>query len=76
VLGTLTDAKLLTSSVDDPRQFALVFDRHFAAVHRYMTRRLGPVLAEDLAQETFAVAFKRRSTFDSSHESARPGCSG
>jgi RNA polymerase sigma factor (sigma-70 family) len=72
VLGTLTDAEVLTSSVDDPRQFALIFDRYFPAVHRYVARRLGPNLADDLAQETFAIAFERRSTFDPSHESARP----
>ncbi len=30
------------------------------------------MLADDLAQETFAVAFERRSSFNPSHESARP----
>ena len=42
--------------------FALIFDRHFAAVHRYLHRRAGRDLADELAAETFALAFERRAS--------------
>jgi RNA polymerase sigma factor (sigma-70 family) len=50
-------------SLEQPAAFALVFDRHFAAVHRYLHRRAGVELADELAAETFLVAFERRARF-------------
>jgi RNA polymerase sigma factor (sigma-70 family) len=41
-----------------------VFHRHFAAIHRYLARRVGEELAHELAAETFTVAFARRATFN------------
>ncbi|MBE1499595.1 RNA polymerase sigma-70 factor (ECF subfamily) [Amycolatopsis lexingtonensis] len=45
-------------------QFTEVHDRHFAEVYRYVAGRLGTQAAEDVAAETFLVAFDRRATFD------------
>jgi RNA polymerase sigma factor (sigma-70 family) len=52
--------------------FGVVFDRHFVAVHRYLARRVGRNRADDLAAQTFVVAFARRGVFDESVASARP----
>jgi RNA polymerase sigma factor (sigma-70 family) len=67
-----TDASAIAESVGRPERFAIVFDRHFAAVHRYLARRVGRELADDLASLCFTVAFERRSSFDPQFGSARP----
>lgn len=46
-----------------PDGFTVLFDRHAPAVHRYLSRRVGP-LADDLLAETFLVAFRRRVDFE------------
>src|SRR3954467_3604486 len=53
-------------------RFHAVVDRHFDAVAAFLTRRVGPDVAQDLAQETFVTAFKRRERFDARYDSARP----
>jgi RNA polymerase sigma factor (sigma-70 family) len=58
------DARLLESSVREPHQFTLVFDRYFPQVHSYIARRLGSDLADDLSSETFLIAFRQRDRFD------------
>jgi RNA polymerase sigma-70 factor (ECF subfamily) len=52
--------------------FAAVFDRHYHAVHRYLARRVGPDLADDLAAETFTTAFDVRRRYDTAHPDALP----
>ena len=70
---TLTpDGKLIAESLEQAEQFGLVFDRHFAAIHRYLARRIGRQVADDLAVDTFVVAFGRRHTFHTSRHDARP----
>jgi RNA polymerase sigma factor (sigma-70 family) len=44
--------------------FTRLFDLHYPALHRYLHRRVGPVLAEDLAAQTFTEALH-------SHDPAR-----
>jgi RNA polymerase sigma-70 factor (ECF subfamily) len=44
--------------------FERAFEENFAAIHRYIARRVGVPLADDLAAETFATAFRRRASFD------------
>jgi RNA polymerase sigma factor (sigma-70 family) len=58
------DALILESSVREPERFTVVFDRYFGQVHAYVARRLGTDVADDLAAETFLIAFRRRERFD------------
>lgn len=55
-----------------PPRFHAVVDRHFAAVAAFLARRVGPDAAEDLAQEVFVTAFRKRARFDARYDSARP----
>lgn len=67
-----TDAEIIRRMHGDPTAFATVFDRYYPAIHGYATRRLGRDLADDVAAETFLVAFDRWERYDTSQESARP----
>ena len=66
------DAVVILRSVELPAAFETIFDRHFDAVHRYLGRRAGRERADDLASQTFVVAFERRATFRRDASSARP----
>jgi RNA polymerase sigma factor (sigma-70 family) len=68
----VTDAELIKSSLVDGASFAPVFDRHFPAIHRFLRGRVGVELADDLASETFATAFRRRAAYDLSRADAAP----
>ena len=57
-----SDVDCLARSVKEPKAFEPIFDRHFAGVHRYLHRRAGRELADELAAETFALAFERRAS--------------
>jgi RNA polymerase sigma-70 factor, ECF subfamily len=57
-----SDVECLARSLTEPNAFEPIFDRHFGAVHKYLHRRAGRDLADELAAETFAVAFERRAT--------------
>jgi RNA polymerase sigma factor (sigma-70 family) len=48
----------------DASCFEAVFVANFPYVHRFLARRVGTALADDLAAETFALAFRRRQSFD------------
>jgi RNA polymerase sigma factor (sigma-70 family) len=67
-----TDAELIVASLREAERFGVVFDRHFAGIHRYLHRRVGREPADDLAAETFVAAFDRRSSYDPSRDDARP----
>ena len=51
--------------------FEHCFEVNFVFVHRFIARRVGTALADDLAAETFATAFRRRHSFDPSLGSPR-----
>lgn len=70
--GRPTDAEIVAASWSDPERFAKIFERHFAAIHRYLARRVGEPLAGDLAAEVFTVAFARRRTFRLEMVDTRP----
>lgn len=75
MLSTLErpDATLIAASLTDPAAFAAVFDRHWAAIHRYcVTRAHPPAAGEDLAAETFRIAFDERAKYDPRYADARP----
>jgi RNA polymerase sigma factor (sigma-70 family) len=59
------DSTVIAASVEHPEVFSTVFDRHFTAVHGYLVRRLGVLAADDVASETFTVAFINRHRYDS-----------
>jgi RNA polymerase sigma factor (sigma-70 family) len=66
------DGDDIRASLADPERFATVFHRHFGAVHRFVARRLGRELADDLAGSVFVEAFAARVRFDRSRADARP----
>jgi RNA polymerase sigma factor (sigma-70 family) len=70
--GGETDADLIRAADRSPECFAALFDRHYPPIHAYAARRLGRDLAEDIASETFLVAFDRRDTYDATRTDARP----
>ena len=67
-----SDAVLIEDSLRRPERFAVVFDRHYDAIHGYASRRLGRGLADDIASETFLIAFDRRARYDLGHADAAP----
>jgi RNA polymerase sigma-70 factor, ECF subfamily len=67
-----TDARAIEASLTEPEAFAIVFDRHFPAISRYLRARVGAALAEDLASQTFLLAFDRRAGYEVSRPDARP----
>ena len=58
------DARNLRASLRDPERFGVIFDLYFVEIHRYIARRLGGDVADDLAAETFLTAFRKRRRFD------------
>jgi RNA polymerase sigma-70 factor (ECF subfamily) len=54
-----------------PGDFEAAFQAHFPPVYRFIARRVGAALAEDLAAETFATAYRRRAAFDPTQGSLR-----
>jgi RNA polymerase sigma-70 factor (ECF subfamily) len=66
-----SDASLIAASLTDGAAFAAVFDRHWGAIHRWCVARAGPA-GEDLAAETFRVAFDERARFDPRYADAAP----
>ena len=47
-----------------PADFEDAFREHFAPVYRFIARRVGTALAEDLAAEAFATAYRRRASYE------------
>ncbi|MFF3313607.1 RNA polymerase sigma factor [Streptomyces sp. NPDC002952] len=66
------DAAVVLESRDEPERFAELYDRYAPDIHRYVARRLGDWLADDVTAETFLVAFRRRHRFDPARGSVRP----
>jgi RNA polymerase sigma factor (sigma-70 family) len=71
-LRGVSDSDAIRDALDDPRCFALLFDRHYDAIARYLCRRAGRQLADELASETFLRAFADRAKYDLSQQDARP----
>lgn len=67
-----SDAAAVRTSLVDPQAFAVLFDRHFDAIHGYAQRRVGRDRAEEIAAETFTRAFERRARYDLRCDDARP----
>ncbi|GAA4253723.1 RNA polymerase sigma factor [Dactylosporangium darangshiense] len=69
--GQDADADLIEQAKEAPERFTAVFDRHYRQIYAYAARRLGPDLAEDVASETFLIAFDRRHAYDGARADAR-----
>jgi len=67
----VNDGSVIEMSLRDPAAFSQVFDRHWARIFVFCVSRAGDA-GEDIAAETFKVAFDRRDRFDASYSDARP----
>ncbi len=65
------DASAITRSLADPEEFAVIFERHYDEIHRYLRRR-HPQEADELAAEVFVSAFEARARYRAMGASARP----
>lgn len=68
----MTDADLAVAIRSDPGQFAMVYERHFRDIYRYVAGRLDTQAADDIAADTFLVAFRQRNRFDPGRGGLRP----
>jgi RNA polymerase sigma-70 factor (ECF subfamily) len=66
------DAAVIASSRREPERFAVLFDRHAPHIYRYLARRAGRQVADDLVAETFLAAFAKRDRYDLGYADARP----
>ena len=66
-----SDAAVIARSLADPELFGELFDRHWPAVYRYCRSRAGAE-GEDLAAETFRLAFDQRARYQLDRSDARP----
>jgi RNA polymerase sigma-70 factor (ECF subfamily) len=57
--------------MDAPGDFEAAFRDNFAQVYRFIARRVGSDLAEDLSAEVFATAYRRRASYQPSLGSLR-----
>ncbi|MGI5181366.1 RNA polymerase sigma factor [Dactylosporangium sp. CA-152071] len=66
------DAVIIARSKDEPELFAQIFRRHAPVIQRYVTRRLGPSVAEDVCADVFLAAFRQRHRYAADRLDARP----
>jgi RNA polymerase sigma factor (sigma-70 family) len=57
-------ARRTEESIVDPDGFERAFTANFRSIHQFLSRRAGSAVADDLTAETFAIAFRRRRSFD------------
>lgn len=67
-----SDRSVILRSLEEPRAFGELFDRHARTIHRFITRRADAVVADDVVSETFLRAFEQRTRFDVEREDALP----
>ncbi|MEU7004887.1 RNA polymerase sigma factor [Nonomuraea sp. NPDC046570] len=67
-----TDAELAARYRRDPELFTAVHDLHFRDIYRYVAGRLDTQAAEDIAAETFLLAFDQRDRYDPERGGLRP----
>jgi RNA polymerase sigma factor (sigma-70 family) len=69
----MDDGATIEASWTSPEKFADIFDRHYVALFGFCARRVGAVLADDVVNETFCVAFDRRRRYATKERpNARP----
>jgi RNA polymerase sigma factor (sigma-70 family) len=72
VLAMRSDAELLRQSIGDSNAFAELYRRHRSSVARYIARRLGAEMCEDVTAEVFIRAFGGRAGYVPERDSALP----
>ncbi|MDP9847638.1 RNA polymerase sigma factor [Streptosporangium lutulentum] len=68
----VNDAELVDRFQRDPELFTAVYDRYFRDIYLYAAGRLDVQAGEDIAAETFCVAFRDRERFNPERGSLRP----
>ena len=69
----IDDGPTIRDSLEEPKRFGEIFERHYDAIYGFLARRIGPDLAGELAAETFTRAFALRRRFrPEQSSSARP----
>jgi RNA polymerase sigma-70 factor (ECF subfamily) len=66
------DASVIMRSRREPEAFSALFTRHAATIQRYVTRRLGPDVADDVVADTFLLAFRQRDSYNPARADALP----
>jgi RNA polymerase sigma-70 factor (ECF subfamily) len=66
------DSEIIARSIAEPELFAQIFQRHASTIGGYTRRRIGLDAVDDVLSETFLVAFRKRASFDTTADSARP----
>jgi RNA polymerase sigma-70 factor (ECF subfamily) len=72
VLTEESDAGVIGRALRQPEAFAVLFDRHYRKICVYAARRLGIGMADDIAAETFLIAFDQRHGYDRTRADAVP----
>lgn len=57
---------------DPASVFGRLFDEHAPGLHRYLARRVGTTVADDLVSETFLAALRGRHGYDPARAGVRP----
>jgi RNA polymerase sigma-70 factor, ECF subfamily len=65
-----SDADIIAASRRDPEAFEELFDRYWPGLHAFCCSRAGAA-GEDVAAETFRVAFDKRARYDLGYPDAR-----
>jgi RNA polymerase sigma factor (sigma-70 family) len=71
VIDAVDDGNLIADSISRPELFRVLFDRHYGRVRRYAWARIGAG-GEDVAAETFTIAFAGRARYDTTRPDAVP----
>jgi RNA polymerase sigma-70 factor (ECF subfamily) len=67
-----SDGDEIAASLDEPERFGQIAERHYSTIFQYLAKRVGRDIAQDLAAETFVVAFGARGRYDASRANALP----
>lgn len=60
------------SGPEPAEAFGRLFDQHAGGLHRYLARRVGTTIADDLVSETFLAALRGRHGYDPARAGVRP----
>jgi RNA polymerase sigma-70 factor, ECF subfamily len=65
------DVAVLLESRTVPERFGTLFNSYYPEIHRYAQARLASHLADDVASETFLIAFRGRTRFSAAEGSGQ-----